>query len=300
MFGLRVIATALLCAVALSQECTYISNNDYDQGSGGPNQPANGPADCCAQCIAAGNATCYAAVYDDATGGICWFKTMVQTQKPIWSPSLTACWPPGSVPPPPPPPPPPPKYGVTVISRSTDPVVSYLGPASNSRWPQSFNPAFVQPSAGTGYKRGLLVRSQNCTGWSPGQCIFCNVNGNHPIAPWFPGSVITFAQQRDDGSFAEPYLVFAPRSDNDDEIYGTEDPRLAYDNKTGLYHVSSDMRGPPQCAHLRGNTLTARLSCMTPRNGRYATFRTMLELGPSDPFTCLRHPVRAARPTRCS
>ena len=61
-------------------------------------------------------------------------------------------------------------------------MLSFL--AGTTAWPQSFNPAFVPGSVGTGGKRGLLVRSQNCTGWLPGQCIACNVDAGHPIAPW--------------------------------------------------------------------------------------------------------------------
>lgn len=127
-------------------------------------------------------------------------------------------------------------YQVSVISRPFSPVISYL--LGNTRWPQSFNPSWVEASQGTGGKSGLLVRSQNCSDFTPGQCISCNVDGNHPIAPWFPGSVITFAEQNADGSFKQPYLVFAPdASAPQSEEYGTEDPRIAYDPATGLYHL---------------------------------------------------------------
>lgn len=126
-------------------------------------------------------------------------------------------------------------YNVTLVSLPPDPVISFLPPLANTDWPQSFNPAYVQPSAGTGGKRGLLVRSQNCSGVPPGHCIGCNVDKDWPIAPYFPGSVLTFSQQNADGSFQRPYLVFAP--DGPDEDYGTEDPRLAYDASTGLYHL---------------------------------------------------------------
>jgi len=128
-------------------------------------------------------------------------------------------------------------YNVSVIFRSSVPVIGFLPPISNTAWPQSFNPAFVAPSPGTGGKKGLLVRSQNCTGWTPGVCIACNVDQHHPIAPWFPGSVLTFAQQLSDGTFAPPYLVFAPEPGNGDEKLGTEDPRLTFDLSTGLYHL---------------------------------------------------------------
>ena len=93
---------------------------------------------------------------------------------------------------------------------------------------------------------GLLVRSQNCTGWTPGVCQGCNVDDRHPLAPWFPGSVITFARARGDGSFDAPYLVFAPEaSAPTKETFGTEDPRITLDTTTGLYHLFYTCYGPP-------------------------------------------------------
>jgi hypothetical protein len=237
---LPLLAAAAAAAAAAPGACTFIADMDYSQGSGGPNAPAANASACCAQCIAAGPSVCYAAVFDLATGGVCWLKTRAQTRAPLASPGLQACWPPGSVPPPPPPAPspaPPLRYAVTQVSRAAAPVIGYLAPPANSAWPQAFNPAFVEASPGTGGRRGLLVRSQNCTGWAPGACIHCNVDANHPIAPWFPGSVLTFAEQRADGSFAPPYLVFAPEPGNPLEALGTEDPRLSYHAATGLYHL---------------------------------------------------------------
>ena len=229
------IALGAAAAVASGQACTSVPGQDYDVGSGGPNAPAADAAACCAQCVAAGPATCWASVFDVATGGVCWLKTKDQTTRPAANPAVIGCWPPGRVPPPPPPPPAPPLYDVTVVALPPDPVISFLPPLANTAWPQSFNPAFVEASAGTGGTRGLIVRSQNCSGVPPGKCIGCNVSPSWPIAPYFPGSVLTFAEQRADGSFAEPYLVFAPEGPA--ETYGTEDPRVAYDPATGLYHL---------------------------------------------------------------
>lgn len=139
-------------------------------------------------------------------------------------------------------------YTVAVSSLPALPVISYL--AGQSPYPQSFNPAYVEASAATGGQRGLLVRSQNCSGFSPGVCIACNVDPAHPIAPWFPGSVIAFARLRADGSFDAPYVVFAPNS-SQPEDYGTEDPRLSYDPQSGLYHLFytcySSSIGPRLC-----------------------------------------------------
>ncbi len=238
-------AVRAAAAATPAADCTYLVNTDFAQGSGGPNAPAPNASACCQQCLAAGP-SCHASVFDLATGGVCWLKTQAQTLKPVFAQGLVACWPPGSPPPPPPlvsatstpsPTPPPPLYTVTQLSRADTPVIGFQAPPANTAWPQAFNPAFVAPSAGTGHKRGLLVRSQNCSQWAPGVCIACNVDGAHPIAPWFPGSVLTFAEQRADGSFAPAYLVFAPEPGNQFEQFGTEDPRLTYDPATGLYHL---------------------------------------------------------------
>ena len=235
-FG-ALVAAALLAAsaAAAAAGCVQVPGQDYDVGSGGPSAPAADAAACCAQCAAAGPDVCWAGVFDVATGGVCWLKTKDQTTRPALNPSVIGCWIDGRPTPPAPPPPAPSPYSVTVVSLPADPVISYLPPLANTDWPQSFNPAFVEPSAATGGKKGLLVRSQNCSGVAPGTCIACNVDGRWPIAPFFPGSVLTFAELRPDGTFERPYLVFAP--DGPDEDYGTEDPRLAYDERTGLYHL---------------------------------------------------------------
>ena len=83
-------------------------------------------------------------------------------------------------------------YELTVTSRPAEPVIEYLG-RGNTPWPQSFNPAWVEASPGTGGMSGLLVRAQNCSGWEPGVCFGCNVDATHPVSPYFPGSVIAFA-----------------------------------------------------------------------------------------------------------
>jgi predicted GH43/DUF377 family glycosyl hydrolase len=232
---LAALAAAAAPAAAAPGACVSVPAQDYDAGSGGPSSPAATAEACCAQCVAAGPSSCWASVFDIATGGVCWLKSKDQTTRPVYNPAVVGCWPAGRPPPPPPPPPVAPLYDVTVVSLPADPVISFLPPLANSDWPQSFNPAFVEASAGTGGKKGLLVRSQNCSGVAPGQCIACNVDAKWPIAPFFPGSVLTFAELLADGTFARPYLVFSP--DGPDENYGTEDPRLAYDSSTKLYHL---------------------------------------------------------------
>jgi predicted GH43/DUF377 family glycosyl hydrolase len=134
-------------------------------------------------------------------------------------------------------------YTVTVTEFPTDPLISFqLG---NTAWPQSFNPSWVEPSGNV--PGGLLIRSQNCSGVPPGHCIGCNVDKDWPIAPYFPGSVVTFAKETSPGSntYEAPYMVFGPEPGNNDELYGTEDPRLAFDSTTGLYHLFYTCYGPP-------------------------------------------------------
>jgi beta-mannosidase len=82
--------------------CTFVPNQDYDQGSMGPSASAPDAATCCTLCAA--RPDCEAATY---VPGTCWFKTKAQTQVPGYNRDATGCWPPGHTPPPPSPPPPP-------------------------------------------------------------------------------------------------------------------------------------------------------------------------------------------------
>lgn len=231
----RIISVSAIVVVAsASAACQFLVDTDYDIGSGGPNGPSADANACCAACAASPD--CWASVFDPMTGGVCWQKTKAQTDKPGYNAGVTACWPAGRPPPPapsPPPPPPPPLYNVTVISLPAEPIISYE--AGSTPWPQSFNPSWVEASAGTRSVAGLLVRSQNCS-FEPGVCVSCNCG---PCGPGdrFLGSVISFAPQNVDGSFALPYLVFAPEPGNAAERLGTEDPRIALDKTTGLYHM---------------------------------------------------------------
>ena len=43
---------------------------------------------------------------------------------------------------------------------------------------QSFNPAWVTASTGTGGAAGLLVRSQNCSAEVGGDCTYCSGDGD--------------------------------------------------------------------------------------------------------------------------
>jgi hypothetical protein len=134
-------------------------------------------------------------------------------------------------------------YDVEVTSLEPKPVLSFL--AGSSAYQQTFNPGWVVASAGTGGKAGLLIRSQNCTSQAGG-CVHCN------FAPCALGGpcqdVITFAEllSNDNRTNAPPIfrrptvtsVVLAPNlSANSPDNRGVQDPRVAYDPRTGLYYV---------------------------------------------------------------
>jgi beta-mannosidase len=91
-------AAALGCAAGGSN-CSYVPNQDYDQGTIGPNAGSSSAADCCAKCAA--RSDCWAATY---VPGTCWFKTKDQTSRPGYNGNAVGCWPAGRTPPPPSPP----------------------------------------------------------------------------------------------------------------------------------------------------------------------------------------------------
>lgn len=138
-----------------------------------------------------------------------------------------------STPPPPPSPTPPPAgnsvYTLTVSDNAPKPILSSQ---FNSEFLQVFNPSWVQASAGTNQVAGLLIRTQNCS-YIQGQCLHCG--GDKAKA-----SIITFTKQLTvDPPTFEPVtaksVVFGP-SDKGDE-FGTEDPRMQFDEATGIYYM---------------------------------------------------------------
>eukprot|EP00039_Didymoeca_costata_P030967 m.32453 g.32453 ORF g.32453 m.32453 type:complete len:430 (+) comp8413_c0_seq2:117-1406(+) len=128
----------------------------------------------------------------------------------------------------------PPCYSAELVGFDMAPVVSAAN--GTSTFAQVFNPSWIVGSEGTSGKAGLLIRSQNCTSCSG--C--CRCSGTDQKA-----SKITFAKLLSpDGSLAEAprfekvtgdSVVFGPQNNTD--IKGTEDPRVAYDNSTGLYYM---------------------------------------------------------------
>lgn len=99
---------------------------------------------------------------------------------------------------------------------------------------------FFQASSGTNNVSGLLVRAQNCSDFTPGKCVACNVKSSEDEI--FVGSVLLFAKAifAADGTatFDKPYPVFSPDPlAPQDESRGTEDPRIKFDSATGIYHL---------------------------------------------------------------
>eukprot|EP00931_Biecheleriopsis_adriatica_P073908 TRINITY_DN48108_c0_g1_i1.p1 TRINITY_DN48108_c0_g1~~TRINITY_DN48108_c0_g1_i1.p1 ORF type:complete len:394 (+),score=38.01 TRINITY_DN48108_c0_g1_i1:85-1182(+) len=129
-------------------------------------------------------------------------------------------------------------YSAHVANFVESPVLSAF--EGNSDFAQVFNPSWIKPSAGTGFHEGLLVRSQNCTSCGQDQDHCCGCSGTGPKA-----SVLSFArlESQDSSAAAVPKIsrvsassvVFGPHDESD--VNGVEDPRIAYDEKTGLYHV---------------------------------------------------------------
>ena len=175
---------------------------------------------------------CEVAVYSasyDSPPHACWLKS--KASSPIYKKGVFACFPDGGPVPPPPPGPAPPCYAASLTSFDVNPVVSALDGTSD--FAQAFNPSWVVASAGTGGKAGLLVRSQNCTGCDG--CCMCSGDGQK-------ASVLAFAELLNDDNNASQApkfkaitnatVVFAPHNASD--VLGTEDPRIAYDEQTGM------------------------------------------------------------------
>jgi beta-mannosidase len=82
-----------------SSNCTFVPNQDYAGGAGGPHAPAESPAECCALCAA--NPGCEVGVFQNYG---CFFKTKEDAQGPQYKEGVVAAWPGGRTPPPPGPP----------------------------------------------------------------------------------------------------------------------------------------------------------------------------------------------------
>jgi predicted GH43/DUF377 family glycosyl hydrolase len=120
-------------------------------------------------------------------------------------------------------------YTVTVVDRPTETTLSFID--KTSTFQQIFNPTWVEGSAGTGNRSGILARTQNCDALVGGECVFCGGSSEK-------ASVLTFSLETSDGSFAkvdENSVVFGPHDSTDS--WGTEDPRIAFNKFDGLYYM---------------------------------------------------------------
>lgn len=121
------------------------------------------------------------------------------------------------------------QYEVRVVEHHSAPEVSYVD--GTSSFTLVFNPTFVEASAGTGNRRGLLIRTQNCPADVGGKCVFCG--GSEEKA-----SKLTFSEMKLDGSFVsvdESSVVFGPGDISD--TWGTEDPRMVFNPADNLYYM---------------------------------------------------------------
>jgi len=120
-------------------------------------------------------------------------------------------------------------YSVNVVSRSTNPILSFVG--NTSTYQQIFNPSWVEATAGSGGKSGIIARTQNCNSVVGDACTWCG--GAQDKA-----SILTFSEQTSAGVFKsvdESSVVFGP-SDSTDS-WGTEDPRIQYNPADKLYYM---------------------------------------------------------------
>jgi hypothetical protein len=121
---------------------------------------------------------------------------------------------------------------VVTAELSPDPLLSGRNPAGKGRCTAAsfcFNAAFVPASAATQHTAGILVRLRNHT-------------GGQDVGP----SKLGYATLRSSGKaddvecddLAPDGIVFGPEPGLAVERNGTEDPRVAYDERTGVYHLT--------------------------------------------------------------
>lgn len=124
-------------------------------------------------------------------------------------------------------------HKLTVILRPPHPVLSFID--NTTSYEQIMNPTWIEASAGTNGKKGLLARTQNCL--SPvgpnEECVYCGGSADK-------ASILTFAEQTNvlGNEFAfvdESKVVFGPHDDTD--AWGTEDPRIQYNAADELYYM---------------------------------------------------------------
>ncbi len=95
-------------------------------------------------------------------------------------------------------------HSVSVTLRPSKTVLSFID--NTSAYQQIFNPTWVEASAGTKGKKGLIARTQNCVSEPGDACTFCG--GSAAKA-----SILTFMEQTSLGNFQYAYsssVVFGP------------------------------------------------------------------------------------------
>ena len=91
-------------------------------------------------------------------------------------------------------------YQHAVLNFDPKPVLARVD--GSSTFGQVFNPSWIEPSAATGQRSGLLIRSQNCSAAVGGTCVRCFGAGQK-------ASVLTFSQLigSDNAGAASPRTV---------------------------------------------------------------------------------------------
>mmetsp|Transcript_84797 Transcript_84797/g.150151 ORF Transcript_84797/g.150151 Transcript_84797/m.150151 type:complete len:491 (+) Transcript_84797:89-1561(+) len=124
-------------------------------------------------------------------------------------------------------------YTAEVHDLQDKPILSYLDGTSDFQ--QVFNPSWVEASAGTQGRQGLLIRTQNC---SLCNCCGCNaMNGSISVFAFVPllGEDGVKKTSLKFGRVTAESVVFSPSGVLDD--LGTEDPRVTYDPRRRIYHI---------------------------------------------------------------
>jgi predicted GH43/DUF377 family glycosyl hydrolase len=160
-------------------------------------------------------------------------------------------------------------YTASVVSFGTSPVLSYVDGTSEFLF--AFNPSWVAASSGTQGRAGLLVRAQNCSiggGLNGSYLTHCGPHcaggpGSPRGGPGSPSHLAFAELLTDDGCHSSgsgaavgpgdaarvvvnctapkfkpidrTSVIFEPHAPS--EIRGTEDPRVTYDARTGLYYL---------------------------------------------------------------
>lgn len=120
-------------------------------------------------------------------------------------------------------------YYVEAYIRSKEPLLSYLQ-LNNSEYKQVFNPTWIEASPGTNNRSGLLIRTQDCD-YEENKCNFCGGSAKK-------ASILTISEAHLPDNFTpitRNNVSFSPSSDEDS--WGTEDPRMAYNKADGNYYM---------------------------------------------------------------